>query len=58
MKAAVSPIAHFMLVTGIIWELRLFFPVGTIGGLPMFTKSLQIGFVGLVLFVVTAWAGP
>jgi hypothetical protein len=24
----------------------------------MFTKSLQIGFVGLVLFVVTAWGGP
>ena len=24
----------------------------------MFTKSLQIGLVGLVLFVATAWAGP
>jgi hypothetical protein len=24
----------------------------------MFTKSLQMGFVGLVLCVVTAWAGP
>jgi hypothetical protein len=24
----------------------------------MFTKSLQIGFVGLVLSVATAWAGP
>jgi len=24
----------------------------------MFTKSLQIGFVGLVLCVATAWAGP
>ena len=24
----------------------------------MFTKSLQIGFIGLVLSVATAWAGP
>src|SRR6266516_6507905 len=24
----------------------------------MFTKSLQMGFVGLVLCVATAWAGP
>ncbi len=24
----------------------------------MFTKSLQIGFIGLVLSVASAWAGP
>lgn len=24
----------------------------------MFTKSLQIGFIGLFLFIVSAWAGP
>ena len=56
--ATVDP-ALFFVVQQITWELRLFFPVGSsVKSIYMSAKSLQIGFIGLVLCVASAWAGP
>jgi hypothetical protein len=55
-NASVSPIVH-SIEGNYLGTLSLFF-CRKLWGLIMITKSIKIGFIGLVLSVATAWAGP